>query len=221
MKYILLLLLTSMIIVSCSPRHQSIKILYFSKDSTDVHANKLKNAGKKNGWKIIVTNDEHYFHEDSLSQMNAVFLPFSSLNQLGYKSVPALKRYLEAGGGGIVTLRDTLLNQAHWPWLQSWNEQKDGDKWTQDKGWLNRIKKDYREEDLKKALSYTIRKNQVPDYTKVKTLNVPDSSRYTRTVLAQGFDEPLGMAILPNNDVLLAERKGGVKIYNRQTKQIK
>lgn len=210
-----------MIIVSCSPTHQPIKILYFSKDITDVHANKLKNAGRENGWKIIVTNDEHYFHEDSLSQMNAVFLPFSSLNQLGYKSVPALKRYLEAGGGGIVTLRDTLLNQARWPWLQSWNEQKDGDKWTQDKGWLNRIKKDYREEDLKKALSYTIGKNQVPDYTKVKTLNVPDSSRYTRTVLAHGLDEPLQMAILPNNNVLFVERKGGVKVYDAESKNVK
>ena len=140
MKYVLLLL-TSMIIMSCSPRHQLIKILYFSKDSTDVHANKLKNEGKKNGWRIIVTNDEHYFHEDSLSQMNAVFLPFSSLNQLGYKSVPALKRYLEAGGGGIVTLRDTLLNQAQWPWLQSWNEQKDSVEWTQDQDRLNWLKK--------------------------------------------------------------------------------
>ncbi len=52
-------------------------------------------------------------------------------------------------------------------------------------------------------------------------LTVPDSSRFTRIVLAQGFDEPLGMAILPNNDVLLAERKGSVKIYNRISKQVK
>jgi cytochrome c len=54
-----------------------------------------------------------------------------------------------------------------------------------------------------------------------ESLIVPDSSRFTRIVLAQGFDEPLGMAILPNNDVLLAERKGSVKIYNRISKQVK
>lgn len=54
-----------------------------------------------------------------------------------------------------------------------------------------------------------------------EALDAPDSSRFTRIVLAQGFDEPLGMAILPNNDVLLAERKGSVKIYNRETKQVK
>lgn len=221
MKDYLLLLLTSLILGSCSPTRKPIKILYFSKDTTDVHAGKLKNAGKKNGWKIILTTDEQYFRDDSLSQMNAVFLPFSSLNQLGYKSVPALKRYLEAGGGGIVTLGDTLLNQARWPSLQFWNGQKDGVERTQDQGRLTRLKKDYREEDLKKALSYTIGKNRVPDYAKVKTLNVPDSSRYSYTVLAHGLDEPLEMAILPDNNVLLVERKGGVKMYNSQTKQIK
>jgi cytochrome c len=121
MKNYIFLLLIGLIIVSCSPSRQSIKILYFSKDSTDLHALKLKNAGKKNGWKIIVTSNEQYFNEDSLSQMSAVFLPFSSLNQLGYRAIPVLKRYLEAGGGGIVTLQDTLLNQARWPWIQSWN----------------------------------------------------------------------------------------------------
>lgn len=78
-----------------------------------------------------------------------------------------------------------------------------------------------------------IAENLVPSITKNKSeskpvennrteaINVPDSSRFTRIVLAQGFDEPLGMAILPNNDVLLAERKGSVKIYNRETKQVK
>ena len=63
--------------------------------------------------------------------------------------------------------------------------------------------------------------NTISDNSQIDTLNVPDSSRFTRIVLAQGFDEPLGMTILPNNDVLLAERKGSVKIYNRKTKLVK
>jgi glucose/arabinose dehydrogenase len=61
----------------------------------------------------------------------------------------------------------------------------------------------------------------IRDKPAIVSLPIPDSSRFTRIVLAQGFDEPLGMAILPNNDVLLAERKGSVKIYNRITKQVK
>lgn len=52
-------------------------------------------------------------------------------------------------------------------------------------------------------------------------LTVPDSSRYARTILTQGFDEPLQMAVLPNNNVVIVERKGAVKLYDAQSKQTK
>lgn len=32
-----------------------------------------------------------------------------------------MKRYLEAGGGGIVAVRDTLHSQNGWTWLSFWN----------------------------------------------------------------------------------------------------
>lgn len=50
---------------------------------------------------------------------------------------------------------------------------------------------------------------------------VPDSTRYTHTVLASGFDEPMQMAILPNYDVVVVERKGGIKLYDAKTKEVK
>src|SRR5690349_6999059 len=50
---------------------------------------------------------------------------------------------------------------------------------------------------------------------------VPDSSRYTRIVLAEGLDEPMEMAVLPNLNVLFVERKGAVKLYNSKTKAVK
>lgn len=49
----------------------------------------------------------------------------------------------------------------------------------------------------------------------------PDSSRYTRTVLAEGLDEPMEMVILPSNDVLFVERKGGVRLYKDATKELR
>ena len=49
----------------------------------------------------------------------------------------------------------------------------------------------------------------------------PDSSRYTRTVLAEGLDEPMEMVILPGNDVLLVERKGGVRLFKDATKELR
>ncbi len=53
----------------------------------------------------------------------------------------------------------------------------------------------------------------------VKTTVAPDSSRYTRTVLTEGLDEPMQLVILPGNDVLFVERKGGVKLYKDKTRE--
>lgn len=50
----------------------------------------------------------------------------------------------------------------------------------------------------------------------------PDSSRYTPVVLAQGLEEPMGMQILPgSNNVLFAERKGGVQLYISDRNELK
>ncbi|MPR35888.1 PQQ-dependent sugar dehydrogenase [Salmonirosea aquatica] len=50
---------------------------------------------------------------------------------------------------------------------------------------------------------------------------IPDSSRFTPMMLAQGLDEPMEMAILPNLNVVIVERKGGVRMYDAQAKQLK
>ncbi|WP_262250035.1 PQQ-dependent sugar dehydrogenase [Parapedobacter soli] len=55
---------------------------------------------------------------------------------------------------------------------------------------------------------------------KSKPKVTPDSTRYTRTVLAEGLDEPMEMIILPGNDVLFVERKGGVRLYKDASKEL-
>ncbi|MGV3502593.1 MAG: PQQ-dependent sugar dehydrogenase [Adhaeribacter sp.] len=50
---------------------------------------------------------------------------------------------------------------------------------------------------------------------------LPDSSRYSTMLLAQGFDEPVGMDIMPNNNVLIVERKGGIRLYVAKEKKLK
>lgn len=49
----------------------------------------------------------------------------------------------------------------------------------------------------------------------------PDSSRFTAMQLVQGLDEPMEMGILPNNNVLIVERKGAVRLYDASLKQLK
>lgn len=48
----------------------------------------------------------------------------------------------------------------------------------------------------------------------------PDSSRFTYTKLVSGLDEPMEMAILPNYDMVIAERKGAVRYFNNATKEL-
>lgn len=218
-RYFIFLII--LLLGACSPSKKSIKILFFSNNLNDQYGQKLKNVALKNGWQIIHADNEAYFNEDSLSKANAVFLPISALNKLDYQELPLLKRYLEAGAGGIITVADTIFSQKEWPWLESLVKNSDLTKIDADQAWVLGLSTDFSEDELTQKLKEQLSKPRNPDYTKVKTLALPDSSRYTRTVLVEGLDEPLGMAILPNNDVLLAERKGSLKVYNRLTKQIR
>ena len=45
----------------------------------------------------------------------------------------------------------------------------------------------------------------------------PEDNRFTKVVLTEGMDEPMEMTFLPNNRVLIVERKGGVKIFDETT----
>lgn len=49
----------------------------------------------------------------------------------------------------------------------------------------------------------------------------PEENRFTKVVLAEKLNEPLEMAILPDERVLLVERHGDVRIYSPVTKQLK
>ncbi|SFO55538.1 cytochrome c [Algoriphagus ornithinivorans] len=48
----------------------------------------------------------------------------------------------------------------------------------------------------------------------------PDDNRFTKVVLTEGMDEPMEITFLPGNRVLFVERKGGVKIFDENTKEV-
>ncbi len=48
----------------------------------------------------------------------------------------------------------------------------------------------------------------------------PDSTRFTHMKLMSGFDEPMQMAILPNYDIVIVERKGAVRYFSNSTKEL-
>ncbi|PIB39439.1 ThuA domain-containing protein [Maribacter sp. 4G9] len=72
------------------------------------------------------------------------------------------------------------------------------------------------------GIKYAIGENEVLDYSKVKSQIPPDTDRFSKLVLSEGqFFEPTEMAVLPNNDVLIAQRRGEIVLYNDETQELK
>lgn len=212
------LLVLSIILLGCNDTREKKTILNYTDYSK---TNLLRQIDVQPERVLNIVKIKSFPSEDSLREYSCLVTAFSILNQMDFRSLNTLKRYLEAGGGGVVAIKDTALTRDGWLWLQQWNTKNVNEEFQQDNSPLYILAKNYSEKDLTVAIDYAIGDNDYPDYTKAYTIAVPDSSRYTRVVLAQGLDEPLEMSILPDNDVLFIERKGAVKIYDAKKKQVK
>lgn len=72
------------------------------------------------------------------------------------------------------------------------------------------------------GITYAIGANQKLNYAKATTEQVPEGNRFTKTNLIQGtFYEPTEMAVLPNLDILVAQRRGQIMEYKNDTKTVK
>lgn len=198
-------------------KQQNTRILIFS-GAASFAERQLQDLAVKARWQVSKAAETSYFPDDSLAQYSSIFISFSAFNNLNHRNITSLKRYLEAGGG-VVAIKDTVLAQTGWPWLATWNDLEAGPELNQDNGRLLLLPPSFTEAQLQKAFKYTVGRNTRPDYSQTTTLAVPEASRYTQIVLSQGMDEPMQMAILPNNNVLFVERKGSVKLYNAAAKE--
>ncbi|PZV85322.1 glucose/arabinose dehydrogenase [Algoriphagus aquaeductus] len=87
-------------------------------------------------------------------------------------------------------------------------------------------KESYEEADFLKHLlsgiQYAIGDNLQLDYSKAKSKRTPEENRFTKTTLSIGqFTEPTEMTILPNLDILVAQRRGEILHYNNATGELK
>lgn len=72
------------------------------------------------------------------------------------------------------------------------------------------------------GIQYAIGENEVLDYDKVTSQIPPEIDRFSKITLAEGdFFEPTEMTILPNSDVLIAQRRGEILLYSESTKELK
>ncbi len=72
------------------------------------------------------------------------------------------------------------------------------------------------------GIQYAIGDNAKLDYDKATTQLPPDIDRFSKVTLIEGgFFEPTEMTVLPNNDVLISQRRGEIMLYQEATKQLK
>jgi glucose/arabinose dehydrogenase/type 1 glutamine amidotransferase len=75
---------------------------------------------------------------------------------------------------------------------------------------------------LKGGIQYAIGSGNRPNYAKAVAVRVPASSGVMKTVLTQGtLTEPTEMAVLPNLDVLIAQRRGELLLYRNTDRSIR
>ena len=91
---------------------------------------------------------------------------------------------------------------------------------------LGHTEESYTEENYLKHLlggiQYAMGDNEELDYSEATTQLPPDEDRFTKTQLAYGkFFEPTEMAILPNRDVLITQRRGEIMLYKNDSKEVK
>ncbi|NQV74755.1 MAG: ThuA domain-containing protein [Bacteroidetes bacterium] len=71
------------------------------------------------------------------------------------------------------------------------------------------------------GIKYAIGNNTPLNFSKATTPKVPEENRMVKTVLTVGtLFEPTEMAILPNLDILLVQRRGEIMLYKASTKSI-
>lgn len=86
---------------------------------------------------------------------------------------------------------------------------------------LGHTKESYAEPDFLKhllgGLQYAIGKKKRLNYTACRTPEQPDPTRFVKTVLADELTEPMQFGMLPDGKILLIERRGAIKLLDRQT----
>jgi cytochrome c len=67
---------------------------------------------------------------------------------------------------------------------------------------------------LLEGIKYAIGDNKKLNYSKARTQRVPEENRFEKKMLVLGeFTEPTEMTILPNLDILIAQRRGEILLY--------
>ncbi len=86
---------------------------------------------------------------------------------------------------------------------------------------LGHTKESYAEPDFLKhvlgGIRYAIGNQKRLDYTACRTPELPDPTRFQKTILAEELTEPMELELLPDGKVIFIERRGAIKVFNPAT----
>ncbi len=164
--------------------------------------------------------------EDSLARYSTVMLFDLDLNDLQPWHHSDLERYVQAGGGLMAMNCKSPLAYG-WHWYQQAQKQSAGDSPFQqldyDGGRVMLAAVDSTdwkgggwEAALEQSLVFGIGENRY-DLSKAHSPRAPHFNRFTKLVLDDDINEPMELAVLPNNKVIFIERRGLMKMYDPNT----
>ena len=67
------------------------------------------------------------------------------------------------------------------------------------------------------GIRYAIGKKKRLNYTACRTPEIPDPTRFQKTVLAAELTEPMELDLLPDGKIIFIERRGAIKLFDPAT----
>ncbi|MGK7388715.1 MAG: PQQ-dependent sugar dehydrogenase [Candidatus Cyclobacteriaceae bacterium M2_1C_046] len=232
------ILIIAILFFSCS---KSPRVLIYNTDEVQekpasiTFTNEISKRLTENEIEVISSKEGLYLTEDSLKDFNAIVLLDLNPQKLNSHQQNSIERFVQSGGSllALNISTDSIRLRYQWPWYGRLLQRLD----------LQNIVKTvstevepiilpydngqfyYTSTDLKNEPSnFTVEKisavalkaagGEFPDYQKATSLRMPDENRFIKVVLDNDLNEPMQMAVLPDQRVLFIEREGPVKLYN-------
>lgn len=217
------LILLILVLGACNLFKQNEPVILYYSDETDTRIEQLlADTTVTTSWEFVKTENPEYLQEDSLRAFRVIVVPLSDLIELDYRAGVTLTRFMEAGGH-VIAIEDTVPSAVPLPWIGEIDGQdtrgSDANMTRSNNVNLVHVSEGSIESEFPTTLAHVIENGSELDYSAVTTPMIPEDNRFTREVLIQGMEEPMQMAILPDGDVLIVERKGGVKLYDDSQNQ--
>ncbi|TAE47533.1 MAG: carbohydrate-binding protein [Bacteroidetes bacterium] len=202
----------------------------------------IQKTCQDSAWELVSVYHRGWLSEDTIRDYSAVILHGWMGESFTIQQQSDLQRYIQAGGA-MIALNTSIHTRLVWPWLEEALDQHPDDTLASantmvaDEGLFVAKKFDGGRvfypsfEDpsavpglpsaVGKLIHDAIGDNNSYDYALATALPAPRDNRFTRLVLDEGdVNEPMELAVLPDERVIYIERRGKMKMYHPKTKKV-